>query len=244
MPRNKPKLHIGTSGWNYKHWKENFYPGDIKESRLFSYYIKNFSTVEINNSFYHLPKKETFEDWSKQAPDGFVFSVKASRYITHMKKLKDPQEATKKFFDAVDGLGSKLGPILFQLPPYWKANPERLESFLKQLPSSKKSGYKYVFEFRDDSWFSSEVKNILEKYNAAFCIYDLEQNLSPLWVTADFVYIRLHGPDGAYQGKYSQDQLEEWRDRFREWNKTVYCYFDNDEEGYAPQNALELKNML
>ena len=159
-------IHIGTSGWHYDHWSGPFYPEDLSKDEFLSYYSKVFHTVEINNSFYHLPSEETFTKWRDTVPDGFIFSVKASRYITHMKKLKDPQEPVTNFMKRVDVLEDKLGPILFQLPPRWKVNPERLINFLKALPA----GFRYTFEFRDSSWFDQRVMDALTDQGAAFCI--------------------------------------------------------------------------
>ncbi|MBS3819450.1 DUF72 domain-containing protein [bacterium] len=236
-------IHIGTSGWHYPHWKGPFYPLQHSDSALLSYYMKYFHTAEINNSFYQIPQKKTLELWRNTVPGNFNFSVKASRYITHMKKLKDPHQPVSHFLQRIDTLGNKRGPILFQLPPRWKCNPERLESFLKILPKN----YRYTFEFRDPSWFNSQVYEILTRYKASFCIYDLDGRLSPKKITADFVYIRLHGPDGPYQGKYNQKTLSNWSSDFSRWtqqNKEVYCYFDNDQAGFAVQNAWELQELI
>lgn len=237
------RLFIGTSGWNYDHWKGTFYPESEKKKAWFEYYRSRFSTVEINNTFYNLPAKDTFNHWYESAGKNFIFSIKASRYITHMKKLKDPEQATGKFFNAAGGLKEKLGPILFQLPPKWNRNTERLDSFLRLLPAE----YKYTFEFRDPSWFHDDIYKLLSSHNAAFCMYHLEGNQSPREVTADFVYIRLHGPKGAYEGKYTTRELSGWAGAISAWRqqgRDVYCYFDNDQRGYAPQNALELQSML
>ena len=239
---SKGEIFIGTSGWNYDHWKGTFYPESTKKKEWFSYYQSQLSTVEINNTFYNLPDRKTFENWNESTDTGFIFSVKASRYITHMKKLKDPKLATTKFFDAVRGLGDKLGPVLFQLPPKWKKNPKRLQEFINKLPDGKR----YTFEFRDHSWFDREIYQILSDNNAAFCIYHLDGVESPREITADFVYIRLHGPKGAYEGKYSKEELTGWAGALSAWQrqgKDVYLYFDNDQGGFAPQNALELKLM-
>ncbi len=239
----KSPIHIGTSGWHYAHWQGTFYPADTQPADFLAYYKQQFRTVEINNSFYHLPEKKTFKAWRDGTPADFIFAVKASRYITHMKKLSDPKPSVRKFFSRVEALGGKCGPILFQLPPRWHANAERLDDFLNALPS----GHRYAFEFRDETWFSSAINEILEKYNAAFCIHDLAGVTSPLTVTADFVYLRFHGPDGPYQGSYSAKQLKYWANAIRQWRRegrAVYCYFDNDEQGFAPKNALALKKMV
>jgi uncharacterized protein YecE (DUF72 family) len=162
-----------------------------------------------------------------------------------MKKLKDSQVTTKKFFEALAPLKDKIGPILFQLPPRWRCNPGRLETFMANLPHC----FRYVFEFRDSSWFNTQVYSLLSKYKAAFCIYDLNKRLSPLEVTTDFAYIRLHGPNGPYEGKYDKNSLEWWSKNFKRWGKDkeikrIYCYFDNDQVGFAVQNALELQDKI
>jgi len=236
------KIYIGTSGWHYKHWLGSFYPPEIKTAGQLGYYIQNFKTVEINNSFYRLPTKETFINWKNAVPADFTFVVKASRYITHMKKLKDPAQSIANFMDNVIALGEKLGPILFQLPPGWKINTERLKEFLRKLPK----GQRYVFEFRNDSWYHDDIYELLEKYNCAFCIYELDGHLTPLKVTADFVYIRLHGPGHKYQGSYSEQALAEWAEKCKEWNKgkDVFVFFDNDENGYAAFNAKRLIELV
>lgn len=240
---NKHKINIGTSGWHYKHWKGTFYPAGIKEAQQLSHYLSMFSTVEINNSFYRLPKPETFAMWHKATPPGFLFAVKASRFITHMKKLNMNRQDIKKFFDSVKCMKEKVGVILFQLPPKWKVNAERLNNFISILPRR----YRYAFEFRETSWYNEEVYAILSKFDCAFCMYELGYHMSPHEITASFVYVRLHGPGNKYQGSYSDETLKEWANRCRQWQKQgkdVFVYFDNDQEGYAAFNALTLKKML
>jgi uncharacterized protein YecE (DUF72 family) len=239
----KGKIHIGTSGWHYKHWKGTFYPAHIKESQQFDEYRKSFSTVELNNSFYRLPTPQTFTAWRKATPKNFVFAVKGSRFITHMKKLNLDREGIKKFFTSVKNLKEKLGVILFQLPPKWKVNAARLNSFIKVLPKK----YRYTFEFREHSWYNDDVYTILKKSNCAFCIYELEHHMSPMNVTADFVYVRLHGPGNKYQGSYTDDTLRQWAKRCKHWQsegRDVFIYFDNDQEGYAAFNAVRLKELV
>jgi uncharacterized protein YecE (DUF72 family) len=238
----KGTLHIGTSGWHYEHWKGPFYPEDHPASAFLAFYAERFGTAEINNSFYRMPGEKTFLQWRDSVPGGFVFAVKASRYITHMKKLKDPADPVDKFMKRAGLLGDKLGPVLFQLPPNWGFNAERLESFLKSLPR----GYRYALEFRDRSWWCPEARESLARAGAAFCIFDLDGELSPREVTADFVYIRLHGPDGPYRGSYTDRTLSAWAGDLAAWaagGRDVYCYFDNDEAGYAPLNAMRLIEM-
>jgi uncharacterized protein YecE (DUF72 family) len=236
-------IYIGTSGWHYPHWVGPFYPKGMPSEDFLSYYIGRFQTVEINNTFYHLPSKKTLAGWREATPKNFLFSCKASRFITHMKKLKDPDHSLPRFFTTIDVLGNKLGPVLFQLPPRWRVNPERLEAFLDQLPRD----YRFAFEFRDESWFTRGVSRLLSKYGAAFCIYDLAGHHSPEDVTSDFVYIRLHGPDDPYRGQYDARVLRKWASKCTAWSRSghdVYCYFDNDEKGYASQDALRLQNLV
>ena len=238
------EVYIGTSGWNYKHWRGPFYPEDLPDKEMLSFYAEHFDTVEINNTFYHLASFKTLKTWRETVPRKFTFAVKASRFITHMKKLKAPKTSTKKFFTRVERLEDKLGPILFQLPPHWGCDPDRLAGFLDALPSRRR----YVFEFRDQSWYTEEVYDLLKKHNAAFCIYELAGKESPLEITADFTYIRLHGPTrAAYAGSYPPQTLKKWARRIKEWRsdlKAIYFYFNNDPEGHAVNNARKLKDML
>jgi uncharacterized protein YecE (DUF72 family) len=236
-------IHIGTSGWHYEHWKRPFYPVELSPPEMLGFYSRYFQTVEINSSFYHLPGVETFHHWGIEVQEDFIFAVKASRYLTHMKKLKDARAALDKFLLCARGLGPKLGPVLFQLPPRWKCNIERLRNFLAELPDD----IRCTFEFRDESWFNNEVYRTLEQAGAAFCIYDLAGRQSPRVVTANFVYLRLHGPGNAYQGKYERETLQDWAEAFKTWvaqGKEIFCFFDNDQNGYAALNALELKEMV
>ena len=214
----------------------------MAKKEFLKYYADHFQTVEINNSFYQLPKKETLTSWRNSVPSGFIFTVKASRYITHMKKLKDPSEPLHTLLETVEVLGDKLGPILFQLPPRWQFNPQRFDNFLDSLPAN----HRYAFEFRDPRWFNTSAYEMMSKHRAAFCIYELAGLLSPKEVTADFIYIRLHGPGEAYQGEYDTDALAGWAGAFYTWakqGKEIFCYFDNDEAGYAAQDALRLQKM-
>ena len=238
------KIHIGTSGWNYQHWLGPFYPEDLSDKDMLSFYAEQFDTVEINNTFYHLPSFKALKTWHETVPRGFTFAVKASRFITHMKKLKAPKTSTKKFFTRAERLEDALGPILFQLPPHWGCDPNRLAGFLDALPSRRR----YVFEFRDQSWHTEKVYDLLKKHNAAFCIYDLAGKESPLEITADFTYIRLHGPtQAAYAGSYPPQALKKWARRIKKCRKdleAVYFYFNNDPEGHAIENALKLKELV
>lgn len=237
-------IRIGTSGWHYKWWLGNFYPADLPASAMLAHYLQSFDTVELNNTFYHLPLESTLDNWRQSVPMNFLFAAKGSRFLTHMKKLKDPEEGIARYFQRVDRLGKRLGPIIWQLPPRWKKNVERLETFLRALPKK----HRYSFEFRDVSWHDEEVYEVLRRYKAAFCIYEIAGVRSQRLVTTDFVYVRLHGPtDKPYQGSYSPEALRDWADQIRSWSrdvKAIYFYFDNDHIGHAARNALELKRLV
>jgi uncharacterized protein YecE (DUF72 family) len=237
------KVNIGTSGWHYKHWVGNFYPQDLNKNNWLSFYADRFHTVEINNSFYRLPKEETFKAWRKTVPNKFTFAVKASRFITHMKKLKDPEEPIQTFMDRAKVLEEKLGPILFQLPPRWKFNPERLENFLKALPKK----FLYACEFRDPSWFTDQAYQILADNEVSFCIYQMGDKIAPKQVTTDFIYLRMHSPADASMGEFGRSGLSQWADDIQGWiaeGKTVYCYFNNDPHGHAIRDAVKLREMV
>jgi uncharacterized protein YecE (DUF72 family) len=241
--RMKENVYIGTSGWHYAHWKGNFYSKDTTAAEMLRCYTESFSTVEINNSFYRLPTPEAVHSWVRQTPSNFCFALKASRYITHNRKLLDPENSIRKFLEVAKGFGKKLGPILFQLPPGWKVNPPRLAEFLKALPTNRR----FAFEFRNPSWHTPEIYKMLRDFNAAVCIFEIGGFQSAIETTADFVYVRLHGPGQAYQGKYSMPVLQKWANRIKDWigqSCAVYFYFDNDQAGFAAQNALELQSLV
>lgn len=236
-------IHVGTSGWHYRHWLGPFYPPGSRPSAYLEYYSRRFGTVEINNSFYKLPTPETLVAWRDTVPRDFLFAVKASRFITHNKKLKDSGESFRLFFDRVRLLENKLGPVLFQLPPRWGYDGPRLEGFLASLPP----GPGYVFEFRNPAWHRDEAFALLRKYGAGFCIHDMPGSPSPEVVTGKLVYVRLHGPEGKYQGSYPDGTLRAWAAKFKDWarrRKKVFCYFNNDAGGCAPANAAALSEYL
>jgi uncharacterized protein YecE (DUF72 family) len=242
--RKKARVHIGTSGFHYKEWSGRFYPEDLKPNQWLKYYTGLFKTVELNSPFYHLLPKKTFENWKKQVPKGFLFSVKGSRYITHVKRLKEPRDPLKRFFKEAEGLENTFGPVLFQLPPSFKFDPDRLDKFLSALPDN----HRYTVEFRNQTWFRQETYDILAKHNVAFCICEIAGWISPIVVTAkDLVYIRLHGPGKyAYTGNYTEKTLKEWKKRIAAWvkeGKTVHCYFDNTQEDFATNNALRMQEL-
>jgi uncharacterized protein YecE (DUF72 family) len=210
---------------------------------MLAHYVQQFNTVEVNNTFYGLPAGKSLAAWRDLTPGDFHFAVKGSRYLTHMKKLKNTGEGVERFLEAVDVLGKKLGPILFQLPPNWERDLDRLAGFLALLPKH----YRYVFEFRNETWNAQETYDLLKKYKAGYCIYDLAGYRSPIQVTVDFAYVRLHGPGDKYQGSYTDTALQKWAGTIRSWSKElsgVYVYFDNDIGGCAPRNALRLTQMI
>lgn len=243
MGQYSSKIHIGTSGWSYSHWKENFYPSKMPSSCWLNFYATVFPTVEINTTFYHAPLPTTTKKWFKEVPKNFQFAIKASRYITHRKRLNDCSESLNFFYKSIQTLKPKAGPILFQLPPFFPINKERLEVFISTL----KPDYRYTFEFRHKTWFTDEIYRLLSKYKIALCITDLNGKLSPEEVTADFIYLRLHGPQKAYQGSYGPTRLRAWKKKIDNWlalHKEVYCFFDNDEKGYAIEDAKFLLELF
>jgi uncharacterized protein YecE (DUF72 family) len=236
-------IRIGTSGWHYRHWEELFYPPNVKPKRYLEYYCTRFDAVEINGSFYRLPKPENLKEWRETVPEGFEFAMKASRFLTHMKKLHEPEEPIDRLLSVAKHLGPKLGPILFQLPPWWQVNIERLEKFLSLLPTT----FQYAIEFREPSWNQPAVYRLLEKFRIGFCIYELAGYRSPEIVTSKLVYVRLHGPAKAYSGNYSRRVLEGWADKALKWAEqghVVKIYFDNDQSAFAPNNAMTLRGLL
>lgn len=240
---HSPHLYIGTSGWSYSDWQDTFYPQNIKTNEWLNHYSHEFSTVEINTTFYHTPRVKTLVNWYEQVPFEFTFSVKANRFITHLKRLKDCKESVDYFYDNVKHLKTKIGPILFQLPPSFKNNKDLLSEFISNL----KQENKHVFEFRHISWFTKEIYDLLNQNSIGLCITDLNGVLSPEEVTTDFTYIRLHGPQKAYKGSYGKSKLNTWKKKIEKWISSkisVYCYFDNDEKGYAIQDAKTLKSLI
>jgi len=236
-------VRIGTSGWHYKHWLGPFYPEKLPASRMLEFYTRHFDTVELNNTFYRLPGENRVDTWRDSTPQGFCFSAKGSRFLTHMKKLKDAETGIERFFERIDPLGAKLGPVVFQLPPNWEADAGRLEGFLRALPK----WHRYAFELRNPTWHNETIYQILRKYNVAFCIFQIAGFVSERHITTDFTYVRLHGPGGAYQGSYTQEVLGGWAGQIAEWRKhldAIHVYFDNDQAGFAVENALALKRMV
>lgn len=242
--KNKSKAYIGTSGYSYPHWKKVFYPEGLKQSEWFDYYLKNFDTVELNVTFYRLPKEDVFFNWYKKAPKSFRFAVKGSRYITHIKRIQNIEAPLKLFKSRVEKLKEKLGVVLWQLPPRMKKDIKRLEIFCKLLKNSK-INTRHAFEFRDESWLSDDVYDLLKSYNFAFVISHSPGFPYAEKVTADFIYIRFHGGELLYGSNYSKKELENWALKIKKWQKKdldIYAYFNNDAYGYAVKNAKALKD--
>ena len=239
MSKPACNILIGTSGWYYDHWKELFYPAGLPKNKWFEHYALHFDTVEINNTFYHLPKEQSIQRWHKLAPKGFLYAVKANRYITHIKKLKDASEPLQRFFERISLLKGSLGPILYQLPPSLHQDIDLLSSFIKLLPKRRIA----VFEFRHSSWYSDDTFNMLRKSKVGFCIHDMPGKESPRVVTADTIYVRFHGTTGRYAGSYSKATLQNWAEWLKQHKKEaigIYVYFNNDAYAHAIKNAKQL----
>jgi len=241
------KLYIGTSGWVYSHWEGIFYPENLPAKDKLRYFSQHFKTVELNYSFYHLPRPSTYQNWYKQTPGDFLFAVKASRFITHIKRLQGMKEAWEQFLENALALKEKLGPILFQFPPSFRAteeNVKRLEDFLKLITKNK---LRYAFEFRHKSWCTEKVYQLLKKYNAAWVIADSPNYPRVDAITCDFIYIRMHGSKVMFSSNYTKKELEDLAQKVKKWLKhslDVYVYFNNDAMGYAIENAKTLQKML
>lgn len=237
------KYWIGTSGWHYDDWRGRFYPERLPKDEWLRHYAREFQTAEINNSFYQLPRPETWRAWRDEVPDGFVFAVKAHRLITHQKKLKDGAGYLENFLEHARLLGDRLGPVLFQLPGTWHANVERLAAFVDRLPPGR-----YVFEFRHESWLADEVLAVLRARNVAFCCHDMAGLDWPVLVTADFAYVRFHGAaQKKYAGRYHGNTLRRWARVLRGLPadvREVFVYFNNDYRAHAVENARTLRRLL
>ncbi|MDQ3879877.1 MAG: DUF72 domain-containing protein [Chloroflexota bacterium] len=237
------QVRIGCSGWQYRHWAGEFYPADLPQKRWLEHYARTFDTVEVNNSFYRLPPRTVFVAWRRRSPDGFSFAVKASRYLTHVKRLKDPTEPIDRLWQSATGLEHKLGPMLYQLPPRWHRDVGRLEAFLAAVPR----GPLQAVEFRDPSWYADETYEVLERHAVAMCVHDMSGSASPLRFVGPFVYVRFHGSGARYGGRYPDRVLDEWADRLgreRETDRDVFAYFNNDVGGHAPRDAVRLRSRL
>lgn len=236
------KYYVGTSGWHYDHWRGDFYPANLPKSRWLEHYAKTFNTVELNASFYRLPTESAFIRWRESVPSGFCYGVKASRFITHIKRLRNSEDELKLFFGRARLLGDKLGPVLYQLPPGLKRDDGLLEAFLKLLPE----GSQHAFEFRNREWLDEGVFDLMRRYRTGFCIFDMPGLATPVVATTDYAYIRFHGHTALYYSNYSDEELAEWAKCIKGLAgvDTVYIYFNNDAWGYAIKNALTLRGML
>ncbi len=234
--------YLGCSGYNYENWKEAFYPPEIPKTKWFAYYASQFNSVEINYSFYHLPLKKTLQKWREQAPSGFIYTLKASRYLTHIKKFKEVKKGLALFYRLAAVLGETLGCILFQFPPNLKYSPEKLKEIICKLNPR----YKNVLEFRHLSWFCEEVYQELRRNKIIFCNVSYPNLPETCIKTADEVYIRFHGREELYSSLYSEKEMKEWANRIKKLKaKSVWIYFNNtDSEAYAVKNCRQLKERL
>ena len=235
-------VRIGTSGWEYADWKGTFYPADLRRERWLEFYASRFDTVELNASFYRLPDASVFESWAKRAPDGFVFAVKASRYLTHIRRLREPDEALSRLWTRARGLGPHLGPVLYQLPPRWLPNLERLEAFLRAIPTAPQA-----IEIRDRRWYRPDVLAAIQAAGVTVCLHDMPESAPPPRANGPFVYVRFHGAGQRYGGSYASDVLGTWADRMSRWSRAglpVWAYFNNDIDGHAVRDAQRLREMV
>lgn len=235
--------YIGTSGWQYAHWKETFYPKGLGQPRWLDFYFQRFQTVELNVTFYRLPKAETFAKWRQKTPSDFIFAVKMSRYLTHIKRLKDPAPSIEYFMSKARELGPKMGPILIQLPPTMKVDAPALDDALAHLP-----GRRVAVEFRHETWWTDEVRSVLEKHGAALCMADRwARPVTELWKTTDWTFLRFHQGDGRPHPCYRKASLEPWVERLADsWGPEAdsYIYFNNDPRACALRDAIWFHDML
>jgi uncharacterized protein YecE (DUF72 family) len=234
---------IGTSGWQYRDWRGAFYPPEAPVRAWLEHYADRFATVESNNAFYRLPERHTFEAWADRTPDDFVMAVKVSRFLTHIKRLADPEEPVARFVGRVAGLGGKLGPVLLQLPPQLRADPDRLAAALDEFPP----GIRVAVEFRHASWFSERVRGILADRGVALCLADRRRPLTPLWRTTDWTYLRFHEGRAAPRPCYGREALRSWAERLAtEWRPAddIFVYFNNDPRGCAPRDAARFARQV
>lgn len=235
-------VRIGTSGWEYAHWRGDFYPKELAKARWFEHYARHFDTVELNTSFYRLPRPEAFDGWRRRAPDGFAFAVKASRYLTHVKRLSEPKEPLERFWSRARRLRDRFGPVLYQLPPRWTPNEERLATFLAAVPPD----HPQAVEFRDRRWYLPTVHSMLEEAGVALCLHDM-QGSAPAEPVGPLVYVRFHGSGARYGGRYSDESLSSWADRIGAWSSDgfpVWAFFNNDIGGHAVRDATRLRELV
>jgi uncharacterized protein YecE (DUF72 family) len=244
----RPRPRIGCSGWNYASWRGRFYPATLPPGGWLEYYAERFDTVEVNNTFYRLPERTVFEGWRTRIPPGFLVAVKASRFLTHMKRLRDPDEPLDRLFSRASALGPHLGPVLYQLPGNFQADLARLDAFLQALPRRLgRHRLQHAFEFRHPSWYVRETFEMLERRGVALCLHDKAGSAIDGPIVGPFVYVRFHGTSGRYHGSYSRQALDRWARRLAEqWTdgRQVHAYFNNDPDGVAVANATALRTAL
>ena len=241
MPR--ADIRIGCSGWQYAHWRGDLYPHNLPQDRWFEHYAARFDTVELNNSFYRLPEADVFAGWARRAPPGFLMAVKASRYLTHVRRLREPGEPLDRLWRRARRLGDHLGPMLYQLPPRWHRNVERLTAFAEAVPDDRRQ----AVEIRDPDWYHPDTYAALERGNLALCLHDMAGSASPRQPIGPFVYVRFHGAGAKYGGRYSGQALAAWADRLVAWadaGLAGYAYFNNDVGGHAFRDAARLREMV
>jgi uncharacterized protein YecE (DUF72 family) len=237
------ELRVGTSGWQYRHWKGRFYPWELPVSRWLDHYVKYFDTVELNNPFYRQPERKTFERWRTSVPDDFLYAVKLNRFITHIKRLKIERDSVERSYGTLAGLGPKAAVVLVQLPPRMKFDEPRAERFFKMVAPRRR---RHAIEPRDSSWFTDDALAFLRRRNIALVIGETPRWPTHIAVTSDLVYLRFHGPERLYASNYSDAELREWADRIKAWRgdgRDVFAYFNNDEQGFAINNALRLRDL-
>ena len=250
-----PAFRIGCSGWNYKHWRGNFYPPEVPVREWFTHYARVFDTVEINNTFYRLPEASTFASWRERAPENFLYAIKASRFITHLKRLLEPEEPVTRLFSRACHLQAHLGPVLYQLPESFHCDLTRLDDFLAVLPRTlgeiggtpADHAIRHVFEFRHRSWYVAETQAVLRAHGAVMCLHDKAGSAIFEPLDTPFLYVRFHGPGGRYFGRYDLRRMEYWAATLGEqWRagRDVFAYFNNDPEGMAVINAQELRALM
>jgi len=243
MAKKKGRVLIGTSGWHYASWRGPFFPRELMVRHQLQFYASQFPTTELNGVFYRTPTEDTVKNWRSQTPRDFIFSWKASKYITHWKRLSERSADSLDLMEKrIVLLGDKAGPVLFQLPPHFTVDCARLEAFIGMLSRR----HRYVFEFRHRSWYTAEIFNLLSRHNVALCISDHHDAPSPWEQTANFVYLRGHGPGGRYSGHYSRATLTKWLERIEGWQEAgsdVFVYFDNDQKSAAPLDAAKLRSL-
>jgi uncharacterized protein YecE (DUF72 family) len=244
VKRKRPsgRVWIGTSGWHYKSWRGPFFPDGLGLKNQLQYYASQFDTAELNGVFYRTPTSQAVERWYVETGREFIFAWKASKFITHWKRLSNATNSLELLENRLSLLHEKAGPVLFQLPPNFEADQGRLKAFLELLTRKRR----YCFEFRHPSWYAPRILRLLETRNVALCLSDHHDAPAPWKRTADFIYIRGHGPSGRYRGRYATATLEQWAGRIAAWRKRrdVYVYFDNDQKSAAPADALKLRYLL